>query len=175
VHLAKLEQRLASRNRGGVARLGNTGAVQRTLLVALLVIPLAAYATTISVPNNFVNGTVAEADEVNTNFATLVTESNDQDLRIGSLEGSIASLDSSKQDRVDDICAPGSSIRVVNLDGTVDCEIDSDTKYTAGTGLNLVGTSFRVDNLDFQERVVGSCPPGFSIRVIQLDGSVICD
>jgi len=38
-----------------------------------------AFATQITVPNTFVNGTIADADEVNANFDALVTESNAQD------------------------------------------------------------------------------------------------
>ena len=52
----------------------------------LLAIPLAAYAATIAVPNKFVNGTTADADDVNDNFETLVLESNDQDARLTALE-----------------------------------------------------------------------------------------
>jgi hypothetical protein len=50
------------------------------LLVA--VVPAAAYGDTISVPNTFSNGALADADEVNQNFDTLVAESNAQDVRI---------------------------------------------------------------------------------------------
>lgn len=51
-------------------------------------LPLAVSAGTISVPNTFSNGTLANADEVNDNFDTLVTESNAQDVRIVSAEAS---------------------------------------------------------------------------------------
>jgi hypothetical protein len=51
-------------------RRANTRRVIRVvLLIALLAIPLAAYAVTI--PNTFVNGTVADADQVNANFNAL--------------------------------------------------------------------------------------------------------
>jgi len=46
--------------------------------------------------------------------------------------------------RVDGSCPEGSSIRVVNADGTVLCEPDDDTTYTAGTGLALVGNQFSI-------------------------------
>lgn len=48
------------------------------------------------------------------------------------------------QRRVSGTCPSGQSIRVVNPDGTVTCEVDSDTdtQYSAGTGLSLVGTQF---------------------------------
>ncbi len=69
--------------------LKRTSAVRRLLVVALVGIPMAAYAATISVPNTFLNGTIADADAVNANFDTLVTESNDQDSRISAVEGSL--------------------------------------------------------------------------------------
>lgn len=50
--------------------------------------------------------------------------------------------DSSKQDRVSGVCAEGSSIRTINDDGTVECQTDSDTTYSAGNGLTLIGTTF---------------------------------
>ena len=52
----------------------------------------------------------------------------------------------SKQDRVSGSCAAGQSIRVINVNGTVSCEIDSDTDttYSAGTGLNLSAGTFSV-------------------------------
>ncbi len=59
-----------------------------TLSLVLLVIPLAVAAGTVSVPNTFVNGTVADADQVNANFSALATESNAQDARLLTLETS---------------------------------------------------------------------------------------
>lgn len=62
----------------------------------------------------------------------------DADLLDG-LQGSAYQL------RVNGTCPAGSSIRVVNPDGTVACEPDDDTNYTAGTGLDLVGTAFSIE------------------------------
>ena len=65
----------------------------RTLACAIVLVAAAfigvVHATSIFVPHDFVNGTTADADEVNENFDTLVTESNDQDTRINSLESSV--------------------------------------------------------------------------------------
>ena len=49
-----------------------------------------------------------------------------------------------KQNRVTGSCPIGSTIRTINTDGSVVCEVDSDinTTYTAGTGLTLTGTVF---------------------------------
>lgn len=43
----------------------------------------------------------------------------------------------SVQARVTGSCASGSSIRIVNADGTVTCETDDGSTYSAGAGLNL--------------------------------------
>lgn len=56
------------------------------LLLAGLIVPAAAYAATVVLPNIFANGTVADAVEVNENFLTLVLESNAQNTRIAALE-----------------------------------------------------------------------------------------
>ena len=50
------------------------------------------------------------------------------------------------QRRVAGDCAVGSSIRAINADGTIACEpdTDTDTTYTAGTGLTLSGNQFRI-------------------------------
>ena len=49
------------------------------------------------------------------------------------------------QRRVSGTCASGNTIRVINADGTVTCEPDQDTTYSAGTGLSLAGTTFSVN------------------------------
>jgi hypothetical protein len=60
------------------------------LALAVIGVPGTAWAATISVPYSFSNGTIADATRVNANFGTLVTESNAQDGRIGSLETDLA-------------------------------------------------------------------------------------
>jgi hypothetical protein len=79
------------------------------------------------------------------------------------------------QSRVSGSCNPGSSIQVIYDDGTVFCEPDNDTTYTAGAGLTLFGTEFRVNTTAIQRRVTGSCPLGSSIRSIEDDGTVFCE
>ncbi len=46
------------------------------------------------------------------------------------------------QRRVASSCPVGSTIRVINSDGTVTCETDADTTYTAGIGLTLSSGQF---------------------------------
>ncbi|MDH3277804.1 MAG: hypothetical protein OEM21_06855 [Nitrosopumilus sp.] len=81
------------------------------------------------------------------------------------------------QDRVSGTCAAGSSIRAIAVDGTVTCETDTDTNttYTAGTGLTLSGTTFSADTATLQKRVSGTCAAGSSISAIAADGTVTCE
>jgi hypothetical protein len=78
------------------------------------------------------------------------------------------------QSRISGTCAIGSSIRVVNADGTVSCESDNDTTYTAGTGLILSGTIFNADTTYLQRRVTGTCAVGSTVSAVHADGSVEC-
>ncbi len=71
-------------------------------------------------------------------------------------------------------CAAGSAIRVINADGTVNCETDDNTTYAAGTGLALAGTTFAADTAYLQRRVGSTCAAGSAIRVINADGTVAC-
>jgi hypothetical protein len=52
---------------------------------------------------------------------------------------------------------------------------DDDTVYSAGIGLELIGTEFGVDTGTIQQRVGEACPAGSSIRVIHTDGTVDCE
>lgn len=76
---------------------------------------------------------------------------------------------------VSGICTTGSTIRVINPDGTVICETDADTNYTAGFGLGLDEAQFSVITSTIQQRADGICAPGSSIRLINADGTVECE
>jgi len=166
--------------------------VEAALRLVLAVIPLSASAGTLSLPHTFANGTPADADQVNANFAAGQAAVNDNDGRISTLESGIqvnadaisdnaAELDShtavlpTLQVRVDGSCPVGQSIRAVSADGTVNCELDSDTTYGAGAGITLSGGSFSSDSSVVQLRVSDGCPVGESIRAIASDGTVTCE
>lgn len=51
-------------------------------LMLLLAVPLVAVAGTVTLPNTFVNGTIAEADQVNANFDAVKAAVDDNDSRI---------------------------------------------------------------------------------------------
>ena len=57
------------------------------------------------------------------------------------------------QSRVTRTCTTGSAIRSIGADGSVQCEPDDDTTYSAGTGLMLSGTSFSADSSALQSQL----------------------
>jgi len=71
---------------------------------ALLAAPLLSMAGTVTLPHVFVNGTNADADQVNADFNALVTESNDQDARIAALEAGMSALPTTIRDYVNTNC-----------------------------------------------------------------------
>jgi hypothetical protein len=79
------------------------------------------------------------------------------------------------QARVNNACTVGSSIRSIDDAGTVTCETDDDTTYTAGTGLSLASGQFSVNTATIQARVATSCGAGNSIRAIDSSGTVTCE
>jgi hypothetical protein len=87
----------------------------------------------------------------------------------------LAVVTSTIQMRVAGGCPVGSSIRVVNQNGTTTCEVDDDTLYSAGAGLALDRDQFSVVTSTIQQRVLGMCSSGNAIRVINQDGTVTCE
>ena len=109
----------------------------------------------------FKPGDVIKASEVNQNFQNL----------LNAITG--------KQNAITERCEFGSAIRVVNEDGTVECEADDVgegggggdiTEVVAGGGSSGGGTSgsvtLSVDPTQTQARVIGNCEAGQSSREI---------
>jgi hypothetical protein len=90
--LEEVEGRPVRRLRERLARLSSSKPTRLALIGAVVAVAAVSYAAQISVPNIFVNSTVADADEVNANFSALVMESNSQDSWLVALEGSVTSL-----------------------------------------------------------------------------------
>ena len=85
------------------------------------------------------------------------------------------------QRRVIGTCAAGSSISVINADGTVSCQSAGSGTITSVTGSNGVtastvsgAVSLSADTSFVQRRVSGTCPSGQSISAVAADGTVTC-
>ena len=90
--------------------------------------------------------------------------------------GNVFSVDTTfVQKRVDGVCAEGYSIRVIQENGTVTCQEDTDTTYEAGSGLSLKSGAFLINPTYTQRRVTGTCGAGSSITEVNQDGSVACE
>lgn len=97
------------------------------------------------------------------------------------------------QARVTGSCASGQYVRIVNQDGTVECETDANSGGSVTsieTGAGLIGGPImesgtvavapggigatQIDPSQVQMRVTGICPLGEYMRGVNADGSVIC-
>ncbi|MFP4598419.1 MAG: hypothetical protein ACLFVJ_09205 [Persicimonas sp.] len=83
---------------------------------------------------------------------------------------------SSVQQRVSDSCSSGEYVMGINQDGTVVCgtDQDTDTTYSAGSGLDLSNEEFSVDTSTIQSRVSDACGAGEYVQEINADGTVVC-
>lgn len=90
------------------------------------------FASTLDIPNEFQSGTPARASEVNENFNAVKTSVDDNNAQL-----------SGKQNRVTDSCPTGSSVRVIEENGSVICQ----TTTTATTISNIPLRMFLQDGL----------------------------
>jgi hypothetical protein len=119
-------------------------------------------------------------------------------------DGAIGAIDvdaTQIQRRVSANCPAGQYVRLVNQDGTVVCGNDAGGSVTSvGTGAGLTGgpitgsgtiaiaaggvngamiqdgsvAAADVDSTQVQRRVNGNCPTGQYVRVVNVDGTVVC-
>ncbi|MDQ6988847.1 MAG: hypothetical protein Q9M19_03115 [Mariprofundaceae bacterium] len=107
-----------------------------TCIIALCILPH-AWAGTLTVPKTFTANSPAVAADVNANFTAVKTAVNDNNGRITANTTLAASNVNNKQNTVTGTCALGKSIRVINANGSVTCEVDTDTTYAAGVGISI--------------------------------------
>lgn len=79
--------------------------------------------------------TAGEITDTYTTGETLTTTTLDN------IKTAVNDNDTTKQDRVTGTCTAGQSIRVINANGTVTCEVDSNTTYSGGSGITISGTT----------------------------------
>ena len=96
-----------------------TGINMKFKYLILASLPLAitghASAEQLTIPNTFISGTKAVAEEVNQNFSVLAAESNAQDSRISSVEGSVVKvINESNSQGLRIASVEGSVVNVIN-------------------------------------------------------------
>lgn len=105
-----------------------------TFTVAATLISLSAYAGEVTGLTSFTAGTPARAAEVNSNFSAVKAAVDNNNSRLTGVEAG-------KQNRVAGNCAAGSSIRVINVNGTVVCEVDDGATLGATAPISITGNT----------------------------------
>jgi len=162
------------------------------IIIVGLMFPVLGQSEEFNIPHTFEPGEKASSSQVNENFSSLVGVINENKQLIESNTSSkisSAEIIEGKQNKIQNSCVEGSSIRVINSDGSVECEIDDIgsvntvpngiTNVIAGQGLS--GTSsagevtLSVDSSKFQQKLQGAtCSSGNYIESISDSGAVTC-
>jgi hypothetical protein len=119
-----------------------------------------------------VGGAWACADDIDTDTDTdtIYTAGDGISLTAGAF-----SADATLQRRVNSTCTgAGESIKTINADGSVTCAVDTNTTYTAGSGISLTGGAFSADATVQRRTTAPTCPAGQYLRAIAADGSPTC-
>jgi hypothetical protein len=113
-----------------------------------------------------VGGAWACADDTDTTY----TAGNGISLTAGAF-----SADATVQRRtIAPACPAGQYLRTIAADGTPTCAIDTDTTYTAGSGISLTGGAFSTDATVQRRTATPTCPAGQYLRAIAADGTPTC-
>jgi hypothetical protein len=117
-----------------------------------------------------VGGAWACADDIDTDTDTTYTAGDGISLSAGAF-----SADATLQRRVNSTCTgAGESIKTINADGSVTCATDTNTTYTAGSGISLTAGAFSADATVQRRTTAPTCPAGQYLRAIAADGSPTC-
>lgn len=103
---------------------------------------------------------------------SVMCETDDNTVYTGSngitVNGTLISADTTLQRRVS-ACMPGTAIREIDASGSVMCEPDNDTTYSAGTGVTISGTTVSVTNYANLAVKNGSMNQSFDGSTLHLD------
>ncbi len=78
------------------------------------------------------------------------------------------------QTRIAEVCDEDHYLQAIEEDGAVLCDLDNDTTYTPGHGLELDNSTFLVNTTLLQSRIDDACTDGQFMHTIHENGTVLC-
>ena len=150
--------------------------------IVILLLSFTTLASEVTVPNTFVAGEKAIAEDVNINFSELADGINDNNSRINSN----AAVLTEKQNQITQECSAGAYIQKINQNGTVVCDTDNVnsgdiTSVNTAAGSGLTGGSesgaadLAVDTSVIQLKLSGSaCTDDNYVKSIAANGTTVC-